>query len=350
LTTAEVDFDSFSGQLETAGDHDWFRLTLQANQTVQFYLSFLNTDSAITGDSTLTLRDATGAEIATDDDGGVGRNSFLSFTSPNDGIVHTYFIDVGDFGDNDTGSYGLFFNFFSPLDPVHQLTDDNDVYTSVAGETVLGGKGADTINGDATDILGEQGNDIITCNGNAIHVSGGLGDDTIYDTGSGATQVYGDAGNDILISQTDGTGVANLDGGLGNDFIYGGDGEDNLTGGAGKDFITGGDGADEFNYDSISDSKGANRDVIFDFSETSGDKFDLDNIDAKKGGSDNAFKFIGKQAFHHKAGELHYVTHNLAGTAHDTTSIQGDVNGDGKADFEIQLIGLHTLTADDFFL
>jgi Ca2+-binding RTX toxin-like protein len=353
-TTAEVSesflgSESFSGQLETAGDHDWLRFTMVPNQTIHFYLSFLNTDSVIEGDSTLTLRDETGAEIAANDDGGVGRNSFLSFTAPNDGVHHTYFIDVGEFGDNHTGSYCLFTNFFSALDPVHKLTDANDFYTSVDSETVLGGKGADTINGNAATILGEQGNDIITCNGHAFRVSGGLGDDTIYDTGSGAARVFGDAGNDVLISQTDGVSSV-FDGGLGNDFLYGGDGGDNLTGGAGKDFITGGGGDDEFVYNSIDDSRGANRDVIFDFSETDGDRFNLQNIDAKKGGSDNAFKFIGKQAFHHKAGELHYVKHDLAGTAHDTTSIQGDVNGDGKADFEIQLIGLHTLTADDFFL
>src|SRR6476469_5311105 len=111
-TTAEAS-DSFSGQLETAGDHDWFRFTLVPNQTIHFYLSYLNTNSVIAGDSTLTLHDATGAVLATDDDGGVGRNSFLSFTSPNDGIEHTYFIDVGEFNDDDTGSYCLFFNYLS---------------------------------------------------------------------------------------------------------------------------------------------------------------------------------------------------------------------------------------------
>ena len=44
------------------------------------------------------------------------------------------------------------------------------------------------------------------------------------------------------------------------------------------------------------------------------------------------------------AGELAYehTTFN--------TIIQGDVNGDGAADFEIQLVGIMDLTADDFLI
>jgi hypothetical protein len=37
-------------------------------------------------------------------------------------------------------------------------------------------------------------------------------------------------------------------------------------------------------------------------------------------------------------------------TVHDITLIKGDVNGDGKADFEIQLTGQHVLDASGFFL
>ena len=70
----------------------------------------------------------------------------------------------------------------------------------------------------------------------------------------------------------------------------------------------------------------------------------LGSIDAKAGGGNQAFKFIAKQAFHHKAGELHY---KFAGP---NTLIEGDTNGDGRADFQIQLTGLKTLTAGDFVL
>ena len=38
-----------------------------------------------------------------------------------------------------------------------------------------------------------------------------------------------------------------------------------------------------------------------------------------------------RRQFHHKAGELHYVEHGTYVT------VEGDVNGDGKADFQIDV-------------
>ena len=68
-------------------------------------------------------------------------------------------------------------------------------------------------------------------------------------------------------------------------------------------------------------ARGAKRDVILDFSPGS-DLIDLTQIDAKKGGADNHFKFIGTAHFHHKAGELHYVKHPQIFVV-----VEGDVNG-----------------------
>jgi serralysin len=57
-----------------------------------------------------------------------------------------------------------------------------------------------------------------------------------------------------------------------------------------------------------------------------------------------AFHFIGSQAFHshgstHVYGELRYANHIL----------QGDVNGDGKADFEVH-VNAASLATGDFVL
>ena len=49
-------------------------------------------------------------------------------------------------------------------------------------------------------------------------------------------------------------------------------------------------------------------------------------------------------------GQLRWFQENLAGTVNDKTIVQGDVNGDKVADFQIQLTGLKVLTAADFFL
>lgn len=45
--------------------------------------------------------------------------------------------------------------------------------------------------------------------------------------------------------------------------------------------------------------------------------------------SNQAFKFIGKQDFHDVKGKLRYIDKG------SSCIVQGDVNGDGKADFEI---------------
>src|SRR4029079_7523871 len=338
-------FGTFSGQLETPGDHDWIRVDLQAGHTYEFYLCFLNTGSASLGDSTLTLHNTNNTFAITDDDGGVGLNSFLS----RDITVNeagTWFIDIGESGNNNIGSYSLVVaDVFSSTNK--ELDISNEVYTGLANERILGGTGADTIDiGAGMDAFGEQGNDIITGNAANNLISGGLGDDTLTG-GDGADFLFGDAGNDVV---SGGNQSDEIRGGAGNDILSGGAGGDFLTGGPGKDFLTGGVDADLFVFTSRTESKrGAARDVITDFT-VAADTINLLAIDAKTGAGNQAFKFIGAQHFHHKAGELRYVKHDVAAIINDKTIIQGDINGDGKADFEIELSGLHVLHTGDFFL
>ena len=87
---------------------------------------------------------------------------------------------------------------------------------------------------------------------------------------------------------------------------------------------------------------GGARDVISDFSSAQGDKIDLSTLDASTLASGNqAFTFIG-------AG---YFSFNVPGMVRfDGGVVQGDVNGDGIADFEIALAGVTSLTAGDFIL
>ena len=127
-----------------------------------------------------------------------------------------------------------------------------------------------------------------------------------------------------------GSGNDALDGGAGNDTMYGGSGDDTLHGGLGRDVMFGGIGRDIFDIDSTLESpKGsANRDIIRDFDSSEHDLIDLSAIDAKttKAG-DQDFKFIGDKDFHDKAGELRF--HN--------GRLEGDVDGDGHKDFQIQV-------------
>jgi len=166
--------------------------------------------------------------------------------------------------------------------------------------------------------------------------------------------INGSADADTIVGRKDASTISGLGGadhliGMGaNDILDGGDGNDVLTGGKGKDRLTGGLNDDKFDFNSILETRVGKGDVITDFHRH--DRIDLKDIDARTGGADDKFHFIGTQAFHHKAGELHYVRHNAPGTAHDKTVIEGDVNGNGKADFQIVLLGLHNLHGGDFIL
>jgi Ca2+-binding RTX toxin-like protein len=334
---------TYSGQLETPGDHDWIRVDLLAGHTYEFYLCFLNTGSASVGDATINLRNGAMNFVTTNDDGGVGLNSFLSL---NVALTETWFINIGESNDNNTGSYSLFVS--EPFGTTNkELDTSNEVYTGLANERILGGTGADRIDiGAGIDALGEQGNDIITGNAAGNFISGGLGDDTLGGD-DGADFLFGDAGNDVI---SGGNQSDTIRGGAGNDILNGDAGSDFLIGGLGKDYQTGGVDADLFSFASLAESKrGAARDVIVDFAETV-DTINIVAIDAKAGAGNQAFKFISTAHFHDKAGELRYVKHNASAIINDKTIIQGDINGDGKADFEIELSGLHALHAADFFL
>jgi Ca2+-binding RTX toxin-like protein len=220
-------------------------------------------------------------------------------------------------------------------------TDNADIYTSVANERVLGGQGNDEITmGPAEAAFGEQGNDKIIGGSQAHYISGGLGNDDIEGGANGFSFLFGDAGNDKIRGGAD---FDVIDGGVGNDILEGNGGLDNLCGGA-RDRMTGGANSDQFEFNAISESRpGAARDLILDF--TSDELIDLFTIDARRGvGGNQAFKFIGKQAFDETKGELHYFKQG------NHLIVEGDVNGDGRADFQIQVHGVLSLTADNFAL
>jgi Ca2+-binding RTX toxin-like protein len=159
---------------------------------------------------------------------------------------------------------------------------------------------------------------------------------TIYGTSSGDT-ITGSSLQDTL-------------GGLnGNDTLNGGDAGDFLEGGLGKDTLTGGANLDLFSVTNKAESpRGTNRDVVTDFSGVGGelDRIYLTLMDAKKGPGNQTFKFIGKQPFHDKAGELQ-VKYNAVT---DIAIVQGDINGDGRADFQIEVHSEAALVNADFFL
>jgi uncharacterized delta-60 repeat protein len=165
-------------------------------------------------------------------------------------------------------------------------------------------------------------------------LTGGREEDVLKGQG-GKDTLKGERGNDRLF------------GGTGADKLHGNDGKDRLEGGTGKDQLTGGTGADLFVFRALSDSTvGSNgRDTIKDFLKKQGDRIDLSAIDARVGTRKNdSFNFIGDDAFSGKKGQLRYEA-----TA-SKTFVYGDVNGDRKADFAIELTGKIALKEVDFVL
>ena len=196
---------------------------------------------------------------------------------------------------------------------------------------------------------------------NAYSVQVAVDDPTIGGAPDAVSAVYtlavGNVTPEILLG-TDGNDVLNGDvdrdlifAGLGNDLLAGGPDNDLLVGGRGADVMSGGPGEDIYDFNSKKDTgkTAATRDKILDF-EHAIDAIDLRGIDAKIGTGNQAFKFIAKLPFSDTPGELHYVKVNKPGTVNDKTIVEGDTNGDGLADFQIELSKLVNLAAADFFL
>ena len=126
--------------------------------------------------------------------------------------------------------------------------------------------------------------------------------------------------------------------------LVGGDTANAITGGGGADLLTGNAGADRFVYLDVSDTgTGVARDVITDF-EVGIDRIDLSAIDADAGTlGDDAFTFVPGPG---PVAPYSLSWYQSAGA----TIVQGDVDGDGSADFEIELTGAIPLQATDFIL
>ena len=229
-------------------------------------------------------------------------------------------------------------------DTIHAGLGNDTVAAGAGNDVVQGGDGDDSVDlGAGNDTFGDMSGWNTEAGNDSVH--GGTGDDLILG-GGGNDTLHGDDGNDTLNGET---GADTLYGEGGNDNLVGGlaaeTDADFLVGGSGKDTLTGGGGADTFDYNDVAESRfGLNsRDTITDFLSGT-DTIDLAGIDANTGtGGDEAFSFIATD-FTGVAGQLRLDTTNA--THH---LVLGDVNGDGLADFAID-IGASNVVAGDFVL
>ncbi|MFT6331970.1 MAG: Ca2+-binding RTX toxin-like protein [Lentimonas sp.] len=157
-------------------------------------------------------------------------------------------------------------------------------------ESVYGSKHNDTLIGDqfSNSFAGHIGNDYINGNGGNDYIDGGTGNDELF-------------------------------GGEGDDRLIGNSGNDNLQGEEGVDVLNGGFGNDTFIYASLEDSSINASDIIQDF-EQGADQIDLSQIEDNL--SFNDFEFS---------------------TENGHTIVK-----DKNSDFAIDLMGVFTLSEDDF--
>ncbi|CUS33712.1 conserved hypothetical protein [Candidatus Nitrospira nitrosa] len=242
-------------------------------------------------------------------------------------------------------------------DIVHGESGRDQLFGGSGADVLDGGAGADTMTGgldddeyivdDLGDVVVETRDDLA---GGADEVYSsvthtlGFGIETLILTGTAAINGTGNTKGNPLNGNNANNVLSGLDG---RDFLYGEGGADQLNGGNGDDFLNGGLGADRlsggagndlFNYEGIPDSpSGTGRDTILDFTGAGaavGDVINLQVIDANTLLAGNqAFTYIGSGAFT-AAGQLRYSGGVL----------QGDVDGNGVADIEIQLLGSPALS------
>ncbi|QXZ15489.1 calcium-binding protein [Pseudomonas sp. AO-1] len=218
------------------------------------------------------------------------------------------------------------------LDNVIIGNDGNNELSGQGGlDTLIGGKGNDAY---LVDQIGELA---------LVKELANEGTDTIYITYASTEQT-----NTVDLSTSNllnfenvtllGAGQFNVIGNTSNNTLIGNSSNNTLDGGLGTDTFTGGAGADIFRFSALNDmGKDSSRDVITDFNSLQGDKIDLKLIDANllQNGL-NGFTFIGSNEFS-GAGQLRFVDHVLS----------GNVSGNSGADFEIQLVGVNSFSAND---
>ncbi|PLC51119.1 heme peroxidase [Pollutimonas subterranea] len=258
-------------------------------------------------------------------------------------------MDVFDTGDGQDILFGMGGN-----DVLDSGAGDDLIHGGSGNDIILGGSGNDILFGeDGNDhILAGAGDDLISGGQGRDNVFGGSGNDTIVaELNDGDDLYFGDAGSDTLdmsAISSDSLVVLSANGSgsaksalSGTDMLFS---IENVRTGSGADIIIasevanvmdGGEGADTFVFKS---TMAADGDLILGFE--AGDTLDLGAIDANTGMAGNqAFRLLSAgDTFNGSAGQLQ-MRWETDGDGRDLTLVEGDINGDGTADFQISLMG-----------
>jgi Ca2+-binding RTX toxin-like protein len=356
-------------QLLAAGDADWDALNAITTPGRSRYTGY-----ARDFDSGSPATTAIGNTLANTITGGAG-NDLLDGAGGNDRLVggagdDIYFVNSSSDDVVEQSGQGV--------DTVHATSATYTLSANIEGLTFAGAGGftgtgnsiANTITGgsDIDTLSGGGGNDTLVGLGGNDTLGGGTGNDTFIATvGDGNDSYAGNGGTDTYsLATTTADAIVNLAAGsasssqTGSDtlnsieHVIGGAGNDTITVSSSLNFLVGGAGSDTFVFASTSAAgNGANRDQITDFTSAA-DRIDLSGIDANGGqAGDPPFNFIGEVTnVVNGLGQLgrgqlgyHYET-DANGVEH--TIIEGNINANAAADFQIDLVGRLALSGNDF--
>ena len=296
-------------------------------------------------------------------DGGEGTDTYDISATSADAIVD---LRAGTASSDEIGG-----DYIDNIENV-QSGSGNDTIAGGEGEDSLaGGAGNDLIDGGAgiDSIDGGEGQDIILAAAGDDTASGGSGDDLfIAVTGDGNDVYDGGEGTDTYdISATSADAIVDLRAGTASSDEIGGDCIDNIENvqcGSGNDTVfasesvnifSGGEGNDTFLFGTVAaiGMGHGSRDRILDFAV--GDRIDLDDISAEFAEAVDAtfedqqiqrFVLIREQDQFTRPGEIKFSYGTFDGSP--VTIIQGNIDYDEEAEFELELAGIYELKDEDF--
>ena len=292
---------------------------------------------------------------------GTGGNILVSYTNSEDPV--TVDLGTGEGSGGDAGGdilIGITKLAGSRLGGDTLIGDNqNNFLRGRGGDDTLIGKGG------RDELRGEDDDDVLEGGAGADDLNGGKGKDTAsYENSPGGVTVNleadtasgGDAEATVdgVTSYDELTSIENLRGSAHADTLTG-NGEANvLEGGGGADTLTGGGGADIFVFGEESilkntetptrDQLKAAADTVTDFSKSQGDRLDLRGVEAPLVFSDSEQPDKGRVWVSRRPANLENTD-----TSDDVsyTDVLVDVDGKNGEDFQVILVGDHTLTADD---
>ena len=301
-----------------------------------------------------------------------GNDRFVQGTAPDDTAINILALagddDISLDRSDDLGGHNRV-DAGSGRDIVRSRKEDGNIISLGTGDDRYFGSGFGSFATDLADtVRGGAGNDAFFFSTFKSQYDGGTGNDFFFSEGW-QNIIRGGDGVDTVSYELRSTGVTinlardrvetgaarierlssieNARGSTDDDVIIGSALDNVLQGGGGLDVLRGGRGADRFVFTDPSDARvnTTRAEIIEDFSRRQGDKIDLSQIDARPGPGNQAFAFLGSDEFTGTRGELRFIRNSPSDLL-----VQGDIDGDGTADFQFLVAGVSALLASDFLL